>query len=355
MSSQIVSFPKGTLVFREGDQGGDLIFIQEGRVEIFRTLDGEEFVLATMGPGEVLGTLTCLSDSPRFASARAKSTLVGKRVPREHFQQMLATLPGWMKLIVKDFTNRIQQSNLQFSEASLKVKRLEAQTWGIVPKAMQLCASLTHIGQLKARELDGHKVFFIEEVFEISVQCLALPEKELRPIFDVMIRSGIMKVEREPASKKLMLKTRALGLVVQFQRFLEDSPRGRVRKLVQTTFREKETRMLKGLVKYARFKKLKLKDQVTLTSVDLKKDMDTKVGCRYRPEALDQAKKLELVEVLHPGTEEEAIRFHARTLGLTLSFIETYHQLHRLAAQEQDSAPSPKPSSKPTPANSSAA
>ena len=47
-------FTPGKLIFSSGDPGGDLLFIDEGQVEIFNVKDDRDIRLTLMGPGEII-------------------------------------------------------------------------------------------------------------------------------------------------------------------------------------------------------------------------------------------------------------------------------------------------------------
>ena len=51
-----VDLPRGSSVFREGDQGDQLYFIVSGKIKLGRTAaDGRENLVAILGPGELFG------------------------------------------------------------------------------------------------------------------------------------------------------------------------------------------------------------------------------------------------------------------------------------------------------------
>ena len=65
------SYPRGSLILREGDPGDALFVIVAGRVSVFVSdLRGREFVLCHYGPGETLGEMA-LDGQARTASVRA--------------------------------------------------------------------------------------------------------------------------------------------------------------------------------------------------------------------------------------------------------------------------------------------
>ncbi len=61
----------GQRLFTQGDAGDAAYIIEEGSIEVFAEVNGEEIAITTMSRGEVLGELALLDGSPRSASARA--------------------------------------------------------------------------------------------------------------------------------------------------------------------------------------------------------------------------------------------------------------------------------------------
>jgi len=62
---------RGEILFREGDRGGELFLILDGKVRISRQLNGMgEEALAILGPGDAFGEMSLVDESPRSADAR---------------------------------------------------------------------------------------------------------------------------------------------------------------------------------------------------------------------------------------------------------------------------------------------
>ncbi len=62
-------FPKGTVLFREGEPGKEMFVLQAGRVVITKTVRDEQKMLAVLGPGEFFGEMALISNKPRNATA----------------------------------------------------------------------------------------------------------------------------------------------------------------------------------------------------------------------------------------------------------------------------------------------
>jgi CRP/FNR family transcriptional regulator, cyclic AMP receptor protein len=64
-------YPEGATIFHEGDRGGELYIIAEGRVMISKMLGGGEEALAILGRGDFFGEMALIDGEPRSADARA--------------------------------------------------------------------------------------------------------------------------------------------------------------------------------------------------------------------------------------------------------------------------------------------
>ena len=64
------SYRLGQAIFREGENGGPLYLILEGRVRISRNVSGMgEEALAVLDPGDAFGEMSLIDDFPRSADA----------------------------------------------------------------------------------------------------------------------------------------------------------------------------------------------------------------------------------------------------------------------------------------------
>src|SRR6266852_5060987 len=61
----------GDFLIRAGEADSTLFTIEEGHLDIVATRSGNPTIVATVGPGDVLGEVSFLDDSPRATSVRA--------------------------------------------------------------------------------------------------------------------------------------------------------------------------------------------------------------------------------------------------------------------------------------------
>ena len=88
-------FRRGEIVFHAGDPGDALFIIVSGEVKIaLPSEEGDEAILATLGPGDVFGELALLDGAPRSATASALVATEAVVLPRDRFRELIATEPA---------------------------------------------------------------------------------------------------------------------------------------------------------------------------------------------------------------------------------------------------------------------
>ncbi|ERI03946.1 cyclic nucleotide-binding domain-containing protein [Aneurinibacillus aneurinilyticus] len=83
------NFPKGSVLFEEGELGDCLYIIMQGKVRIFLDKEEKERTLALLQEKEYFGEMSLLTGDPRSASARAEEDVVVLRLDKEQFDRLL--------------------------------------------------------------------------------------------------------------------------------------------------------------------------------------------------------------------------------------------------------------------------
>lgn len=99
------------VLFRQGDVGDTLYLIQSGRIALYKIAsDGDEQLLRTCAPGEVVGELALIDGSPRSALARAQGDLMVLRLRREHFNMFVKSRPSVIVAMLSFLADRVRDT-----------------------------------------------------------------------------------------------------------------------------------------------------------------------------------------------------------------------------------------------------
>jgi NTE family protein len=108
---QVVSLPKGAVLFRQGDPGDALYIIHSGRVRLMVTEHGQEHAAAYLGRGESLGEMTLLTGEPRPNTAVVDATAELLMLYRKDFEPLLKTMPSMAVHISRILSHRLVESS----------------------------------------------------------------------------------------------------------------------------------------------------------------------------------------------------------------------------------------------------
>ena len=76
---EVSTISEGGYLIRASDADSRLFTVEDGHLDIIARRDGEDAVVATVGPGDVLGEVAFIDDSPRSVSVRAGEETVTVR------------------------------------------------------------------------------------------------------------------------------------------------------------------------------------------------------------------------------------------------------------------------------------
>src|SRR3990172_7971315 len=119
-------FARGTVLFREGEQGREMFVIQGGRVTISKRIGKVEKVLSTLGQGEFFGEMSILCDRPRSATAIVAEDARILLIDSKTFEAMVRSNAEVAIRMIKKLAERLQAaddliSNLLLRDVSSRV------------------------------------------------------------------------------------------------------------------------------------------------------------------------------------------------------------------------------------------
>lgn len=106
-------FPKGTVLFREGEPGREMFVVQSGKVTITRGGGGREKVLAVLGQGEFLGEMSIVTSRPRSATATVAEDARLLVIDPRTFESMIRGNAEIAVRMIKKLADRLHEADDQ--------------------------------------------------------------------------------------------------------------------------------------------------------------------------------------------------------------------------------------------------
>src|SRR5690349_5309670 len=172
-------FPKGTVLFREGDTGKEMFVLQSGRVAITKRVRDVEKVLAILGPGEFFGEMAIISNRPRNASALVQDDAKLLVIDPKTFEGMIRGNSEIAVRMIKKLAERLNEAdaqieNLLHSDPASRV----------VHHILQLCQS-------RGRPMEeGIEIDFI---LREQPRVIGVGEPALRFMLEKLERAGLVE------------------------------------------------------------------------------------------------------------------------------------------------------------------
>jgi CRP-like cAMP-binding protein len=145
-------FPKGVVLFHEGDEGEDMYIIQSGKVAIKKRVPHGEATLAILEKGDFFGEMAVLERMPRSASAEMVEDgdliVIGSDV----FGDMIKANPEIAVRMMRKYSIRLRETTKQIETlaggAVVEAPKEKAPTTGTVQAEALAYFVSTHTGNV---------------------------------------------------------------------------------------------------------------------------------------------------------------------------------------------------------------
>ncbi|GAA2988350.1 Crp/Fnr family transcriptional regulator [Actinokineospora auranticolor] len=109
---EAVEFPRGHVIFAEGEPGDRLYIIQSGKVKLGRkSPDGRENLLGIFGPSDMFGELSIFDPGPRTSTATTVTEVRAVTMDRPALRQWIATRPEIAEQLLRVIARRLRRTN----------------------------------------------------------------------------------------------------------------------------------------------------------------------------------------------------------------------------------------------------
>ena len=172
-------FPKGTVLFQEGEPGKDMFVLQSGKISISKKVRDVEKVLAVLGPGEFFGEMAIISNKPRNATATVTEDAKLLVIDPKTFEAMIRGNAEIAVRMIKKLAERLSEADAQIENLLLSDPASR-----VVHQVLQVC-------QTRGRPM--------EEGIEVDFPVRELPrligvgEPAIRHMLDRLERAGLIE------------------------------------------------------------------------------------------------------------------------------------------------------------------
>jgi CRP-like cAMP-binding protein len=126
-------FAPNHLIIRENDPGVTAYYIESGKVQVVKEVEGQPVHIAYLGPGSTFGEMSVIDDEPRSASVIAVEETVVSEFHREDLHHAMRENPEVFGRFLRSIFERLRESNRTLA-AMVQEQRQDAARPGRVAK-----------------------------------------------------------------------------------------------------------------------------------------------------------------------------------------------------------------------------
>ena len=105
-------YPQNTDIFHQGDEGNMMFVIVDGRLQVVRTMDGKDQILAERGPGDFVGEMAIIDSAPRSATLHTQTEVRVLAIDDETFKGILRERPNVSFAVLRSLSHRLREKAL---------------------------------------------------------------------------------------------------------------------------------------------------------------------------------------------------------------------------------------------------
>jgi HEAT repeat protein len=102
-------YPDASAIFHQGEEGNVMFIIVNGHVQVVRSVNGKDQMLAQRGPGEIVGEMAIIESAPRSATLLTQGDVRMLTIEGEPFKQILRERPEVSLAVLRSISRRLRE------------------------------------------------------------------------------------------------------------------------------------------------------------------------------------------------------------------------------------------------------
>jgi DNA-binding response OmpR family regulator len=110
-SESKILLAQGEMLFDEGDTGKEVFYLSSGKLASYKKTASREFKLVGyIYPGELVGEMAAIDDSPRACKIVAEEASELISIPSEKLLTLIHGQPKWIRLMIENLSTRLRET-----------------------------------------------------------------------------------------------------------------------------------------------------------------------------------------------------------------------------------------------------
>jgi len=114
----VVSFPRGTRVFRQGEPSGTAYLVNSGAIALYRESPDRRTPIATVRGGEMFGEMAALDGSPHLASAVALEDSMVMVIPAAVMREKMSAADPLVRSLIQMLSQSLRKIHDSYTPKS---------------------------------------------------------------------------------------------------------------------------------------------------------------------------------------------------------------------------------------------
>lgn len=187
-------FPRGAVLFREGEPGGEMYVVQQGKVTISKQVGDVQRILTTLGQGEFFGEMSILNNAPRSATATCAEDSKLLVIDPKTFEAMIRGNAEIAIRMIKKLAKRLQEADHQIENLLMRDVSSRVVHWLVIQSEKGTPTPAGVKMELQARDLAARVGVKPEQADEVLVKLLKARIVSIHP--DGMVIPDVAKLRQ---------------------------------------------------------------------------------------------------------------------------------------------------------------